>query len=70
MKNYFKPKEVKLSLCKCDIDILLYAIYHVDWSEYDAEDFGGEDEMSAIIHLDDIENQLIDSQEINCLTIK
>lgn len=57
-KNYFKPNEVKLDLCKCDIDILLYAIYHVDWSEYDAKDFGGEDVMSAAIHLDDIESQL------------
>ena len=61
-KTYFKPKQVTLDLCQCDIDILMYAIYHVDWSEYDDENFGGEGIEAACIHLDDIEHQLEDAK--------
>ena len=64
MKNdYFKPRDIIMSLCQCDIDIFMYAIYHVDWSEYDDEDFGGEGIEAACIHLDDIECQLEEAKE-------
>ena len=57
-EDYFGAKDIRLSLSKCDLDILLYAFYHIDWSEYDAEDFEGEDSSCACCHLDDIEYQL------------
>ena len=60
MENYFEPREVKLSLSKSDFDILMYAFYSVDWSDYNEEEFEGEDEMSAMSHLCDIEDQLRD----------
>ena len=40
----------------------MYAIYHIDWSEYDDEDFGGEGIEAACIHLYDIEHQLEDAK--------
>ena len=57
-ENYFEPREVTLSLCQCDIDILAYVFNNVDWSNYNAENFGGEDANAASIHLADIEEQL------------
>lgn len=48
-KNYFKPKQVTLDLCQCDYDILMYAIYHVDWSEYEDENFGGEGVFRGVL---------------------
>lgn len=59
-KEYFKPREVKLELCQCDVDILLYVMNHIDWSEHVADDYGGEGVDAACIHLDDIENLLIE----------
>lgn len=57
-ENYFVPRDITLSLCQCDIDILLYAINNVDWSDYDEDDYEGEGVDAACIHLDDIECQL------------
>ena len=62
-EDYFGAKDIRLSLSKCDVDILLYAFYHINWSEYNAKDFEGEDSSAACIHLDDIENQLISEFE-------
>lgn len=62
-ENYFGAKDIKLSLSKCDADILLYAFYHINWYDYDAEKFGGEDKDCACVHLDDIESQLISEFE-------
>lgn len=62
-EDYFDAKDIKLSLSKCDADILLYAFYHINWYDYDAEKFGGEDSSAACIHLDDIESQLISEFE-------
>ena len=55
--NYFYAKDVNIRtrLSQCDVDILLYAINHVDWSEYNAEDYGGESDLAACEHLDDFE---------------
>lgn len=57
-KDYFKPKEWKLMLSPQDIDIIKYAINHVDWSEYNAKDFGDEGIEAAAMHLDDLEMEL------------
>lgn len=57
-KDYFKPKKVELELSQCDVDILLYAMYNIDWSHYKARNYGGEEVAAACVHLDDIENQL------------
>ncbi len=56
--DYFTAREIRLTLSKADLDILMYAFYNVDWSGYDEQDFGGEDSSCACIHLDDIEYQL------------
>jgi len=50
-KDYFTWKNVTFELSPCDADILLYAINHIDWSEYDEEDFGGESVDAACEHL-------------------
>ena len=62
-ENYFTIKDIKLSVSKCCVDMLVYAMNHIDWSEYDADDFGGEGVGAACGHLDDIECQLIESFE-------
>lgn len=62
-EDYFEAKDIRLSLSKCDLDILLYAFYHINWYDYDAEKFGGEDKDCACVHLDDIESQLISEFE-------
>lgn len=57
-KDYFKTKDIRLRLSECDLDILMYAFYNIDWSGYDADDFGGEGDSAACVHLDEIEYQL------------
>jgi len=58
-KDYFKPKSETLELAQCDLDMIGYALNHTDWSEYNPEDFGGEDaEVAANIHFVDIMEQL------------
>lgn len=57
-KDYFKTEKKELLLSQSDIDILVYAINHVDWSEYDADEFGGEGIEAAAMHLDDLEMEL------------
>lgn len=59
-KDYFKPKKIELELSQCDVDILLYAMYNIDWSNYNYRKFGGEGIAAACSHLDDVENQLSD----------
>ena len=57
--GYFKPKSVALELSQCDLDMIGYALNHTDWSEYNPEEFGGEDaEVAANIHFVDIMEQL------------
>lgn len=56
--DYFKSRDIKLSISQSDFDILMYAFYHIDWSKYNSEEFGGEDSNAACLHLDDIEQQL------------
>lgn len=62
-EDYFGAKDIRLSLSKCDVDILLYAFYHINWYDYDASKFGGEDKDCACVHLDDIESKLISEFE-------
>lgn len=62
-ENYFTIKDIKLSVSKCCVDMLVYAMNHIDWSEYDADDFGGESGWAACVHLDDIEGQLLEQFE-------
>ena len=50
-EDYFTPKKVTFILSPSDADILLYAINHIDWSQYDEEYFGGEDSDAAGVHL-------------------
>lgn len=58
-KDYFKPEPTTLYLCECEKDMLAYALNHVDWSEYNAEDYGGESaDVAANIHFNDILQQL------------
>lgn len=59
MKNdYFETKFLTVACSQADIDILKYAMSHVDWSDYDADDFGGESIDAACKHLKEIEWQL------------
>ena len=64
-KDYFKPKQVELSLSQSDVDILLYAMYNINWKHYKARNYGGEEVAAACVHLDDIENQLSDYFELD-----
>ncbi len=57
-EDYHKPQKVELWLSQSDIDIITYAINHINWDEYDANDYDGEDIGAACIHLDDIEDQI------------
>ena len=57
-KKYFEAKDICLRLSLCDIDMINYAFNHIDWSEYDPDNFGGEGIDACGIHLDDIEQQL------------
>lgn len=57
-EKYFSWKNVTFELSPCDADILLYAINHIDWSQYDEEYFGGEDSGAAGEHLCWFENTL------------
>lgn len=57
--KYFKAnKKVTLLLSQSDIDILVYAINHINWNEYDDENFGGEGIYAACSHLDEFEQQI------------
>lgn len=59
--KYFKAdKKIELLLSQSDIDILVYAINHINWNEYDEANFGGEGIEAACCHLDDFENQITD----------
>ena len=62
-ENYHKKQTVELWLSQSDIDILIYAINHINWDEYDADDYDGESDLSAISHLDDFENQITEYLE-------
>lgn len=58
-EDYFKPERITLYLSECEKDMLAYALNHVDFSEYNAEDYGGESaEVAANIHFNDILQQL------------
>jgi len=57
-KNYHKPQKVELWLSQSDIDIIVYAINHIAWDDYNADDYDGESEWAAISHLDDFESQI------------
>lgn len=58
-ERLFQSRKKELLLSQSDIDILVYAINHVDWSEYDADEFGGEGIEAAAMHLDDLEMELL-----------
>lgn len=58
-EEYFiANKKIELYLSQSDIDILVYAINHINWNEYDDKNFGGEGIDAACCHLDDFENQI------------
>ena len=58
-EDYFKPEPTTLYLSECERDMLAYALNHVDFSEYNAEDYGGESaDVAANIHFNDILQQL------------
>ena len=60
-EDYFLAnKKIELLLSQSDIDILVYAINHINWNEYDDKNFGGEGIDAACCHLDEFENQIID----------
>jgi len=42
-ENYFKSQKVELWLSQSDIDIIKYAINHIAWEDYNADDYDGED---------------------------
>ena len=62
-ENYHKKQNVELWLSQSDIDILIYAINHIKWDDYEADDYDSESELSAISHLDDFESQITEYLE-------
>lgn len=60
-EEYFiANKKIELLLSQSDIDILVYAINHINWNEYDDKNFGGEGIDAACCHLDEFENLITD----------
>jgi hypothetical protein len=57
-KDYFRWRNCNMQLSQCDVDMIVYAFNHIDWSEYNDKNFGGEGIDACGIHLDDIEQQL------------
>mgnify|MGYP003292978703 CR=1 FL=1 len=62
-ENYHKTQKVELWLSQSDIDILIYAINNVNWNDYDADDYDGESDWAAGLHLEDFENQITEYLE-------
>lgn len=56
--DYFGTKDYRIQLSQCDIDMLRFALNHIDWTYYDSDDFCGESADAAGIHFDDILTQL------------
>ena len=56
--DYLGAKDYRIQLSQCDIDLLRFALNHVDWTYFDSDDFGGESADAAGIHFDDILTQL------------
>ena len=56
--DYFGAKDYRIQLSQCDIDMLRFALNHIDWTYYDNDDFCGESADAAGIHFDDILTQL------------
>lgn len=62
-EEYFiANKKIELLLSQSDIDILVYAINHINWNEYDDKNFGGEGIDAACCHLDEFENLITDGE--------
>ena len=60
-EEYFLAnKKIELLLSQSDIDILVYAINHINWNEYDDKNFGGESIDAACRHLDEFESLITD----------
>ena len=63
-EEYFiANKKITLYLSQSDIDILVYAINHINWNEYDEANFGGEGIDAACCHLDEFENLITDETD-------
>ena len=62
-EDYFiANKKIELLLSQSDIDILVYAINHINWNEYDDKNFGGEGIDAACCHLDEFEGLITDGE--------
>ena len=63
-EEYFIANKKKtLYLSQSDIDILVYAINHINWNEYDYKNFGGEGIDAACCHLDEFEGLITDETD-------
>lgn len=63
-EEYFIANKKKtLYLSQSDIDILVYAINHINWNEYDDKNFGGEGIDAACCHLDEFESLITDETD-------
>ena len=63
-EEYFiANKKIELLLSQSDIDILVYAINHINWNEYDDKNFGGEGIDAACCHLDEFEGLITDETD-------
>lgn len=63
-EEYFiANKKITLYLSQSDIDILVYAINHINWNEYDEANFGGEGIDAACCHLDEFEGLITDETD-------
>ena len=45
--DYFGTKDYRIQLSQCDIDMLRFALNHIDWTYYDSDDFCGESADAA-----------------------
>ena len=61
--DYFETKFLTVACSQADIDMLKYAMSHVDWSDYYEDEFGGESTTAAFKHLEDIVWQLEDQYD-------
>lgn len=48
-----------------DAKILIYAINHIDWTEYNPEEYDGEGIGAACEHLNDIEYQICEEFDVD-----
>lgn len=68
--DYLSIQAIELYLTKYDVDILNYALHHVDWTDYREEDYMGADTKSSCSQLEKIELQIndqFDNEEYECL---